>query len=125
MVFTSEPPKSHLSAVMSMTRWQTAPWPHARARNVRRDAMKAVDAQEKKGDLGEDEAKALADTVQELTDEYVKQVRVGFRVKVGKPYPHSIWRGDACALRMSHKIMSDKCASWGGAAAHQDLHQPP
>ena len=37
--------------------------------------MKAVDAQEKKGDLGEDEAKALADTVQELTDEYVKQAR--------------------------------------------------
>ncbi len=46
-------------------------------RNVRRDAMKAVDASEKKGDLGEDEAKALSDTVQELTDDYVKQVRVG------------------------------------------------
>lgn len=73
-----------------MTRSQTASWPYARARNVRRDAMKAVDAQEKKGDLGEDEAKALADTVQELTDEYVKQVRVGFRVKVGKPYPHPV-----------------------------------
>ncbi|KAK9842453.1 hypothetical protein WJX81_000823 [Elliptochloris bilobata] len=43
-------------------------------RNVRRDAMKAVDALEKKGDLGEDEAKALSDTVQELTDDYVKQV---------------------------------------------------
>lgn len=43
-------------------------------RNVRRDAMKAVDALEKKGDLGEDEAKALSDTVQELTDDYIKQV---------------------------------------------------
>ena len=41
---------------------------------MRRDAMKAVDALEKKGDLGEDEAKALSDTVQELTDDYVKQV---------------------------------------------------
>ena len=49
-------------------------------RNVRRDAMKAVDASEKKGDLGEDEAKALSDTVQELTDDYVKQVRAGRRV---------------------------------------------
>jgi ribosome recycling factor len=43
-------------------------------RNVRRDAMKAVDASEKKSDLGEDEAKALSDTVQELTDDYVGQV---------------------------------------------------
>ena len=41
---------------------------------MRRDAMKAVDALEKKGDLGEDEAKALSDTVQELTDDYIKQV---------------------------------------------------
>lgn len=43
-------------------------------RNVRRDAMKALDQQEKAGDLSEDEKKALEDSVQEMTDESVKQI---------------------------------------------------
>ena len=40
-------------------------------RNIRRDCMKAVD---KLKDASEDEQKALEDAVQELTDDYVKQV---------------------------------------------------
>ena len=40
-------------------------------RNIRRDCMKAVD---KLKDASEDEQKALEDAIQELTDDYVKQV---------------------------------------------------
>ena len=41
-------------------------------RNVRRDAIKVVDRM--KGDVSEDEQKSLTDTIQELTDDYVKQI---------------------------------------------------
>lgn len=41
-------------------------------RNIRRDAIKAID--KKKGDISEDEQKALEEAVQELTDDYVKQI---------------------------------------------------
>lgn len=41
-------------------------------RNVRRDAIKLVDRL--KGDVSEDEQKNLADAIQELTDDYVKQI---------------------------------------------------
>ena len=41
-------------------------------RNVRRDAIKVVDKM--KGDISEDEQKSLTDTIQELTDDYVKQI---------------------------------------------------
>ena len=40
-------------------------------RNIRRDCMKAVD---KLKDASEDEQKVLEDAIQELTDEFVKQV---------------------------------------------------
>ncbi|DBB04477.1 TPA: hypothetical protein ACH3X1_012577 [Trebouxia sp. C0004] len=43
-------------------------------RNVRREAMKQVDKHEKDGDISEDEKKSLADSIQELTDDYVKQI---------------------------------------------------
>lgn len=43
-------------------------------RNARRDSMKQLDKHEKDGDLSEDEKKALADSIQELTDDYVKQI---------------------------------------------------
>lgn len=36
--------------------------------------MKQLDKHEKDGDLSEDEKKALADSIQELTDDYVKQI---------------------------------------------------
>ncbi len=41
-------------------------------RNIRRDAIKAID--KKKGKISEDEQKALEEAVQELTDDYVKQI---------------------------------------------------
>ncbi len=41
-------------------------------RNIRRDCIKAID--KKKGDISEDEQKALEEAVQELTDDYVKQI---------------------------------------------------
>ena len=41
-------------------------------RNIRRDAIKAID--KKKGNISEDEQKALEEAVQELTDDYVKQI---------------------------------------------------
>lgn len=41
-------------------------------RNIRRDAIKVID--KNKGDTSEDEQKALQDAIQELTDEYVKQI---------------------------------------------------
>jgi len=49
-------------------------------RNVRRDAMKAVEKLGK-GALGEDGAKGLEDKVQKLTDEYVKKVEALIKAK--------------------------------------------
>lgn len=43
-------------------------------RNVRRDAMKAIEKLEKDGSIGEDQRKGLEDAVQKLTDSYVKEV---------------------------------------------------
>lgn len=43
-------------------------------RNARRESMKQLDKHEKDGDLSEDEKKALADSIQELTDTYVKEI---------------------------------------------------
>ena len=42
-----------------------------RCRNIRRDCMKSVDKLE---NASEDEQKSLEEAVQELTDEYTKQV---------------------------------------------------
>ena len=42
-----------------------------RCRNARRESMKQLDKHEKDGDLSEDEKKALADSIQELTDDDV------------------------------------------------------
>lgn len=50
-------------------------------RNVRRDAMKAVEKSEKDGNIGEDERKGLEAAVQKLTDEYVKEVDKLIKVK--------------------------------------------
>lgn len=36
--------------------------------------MKQLDKHEKDGDVSEDEKKALADSIQELTDNYVKEI---------------------------------------------------
>lgn len=41
-------------------------------RNVRRDGMENLKADEKKKEIGEDDRKRLEDEVQKLTDEYVK-----------------------------------------------------
>ena len=43
-------------------------------RNVRRESMKQLDKHEKDGDVSEDEKKTLADSIQELTDNYVKDI---------------------------------------------------
>ncbi|KAK9806539.1 hypothetical protein WJX73_009054 [Symbiochloris irregularis] len=43
-------------------------------RNVRRDAMKKLDQQEKAGDLSEDEREALGESIQEITDDSIKQI---------------------------------------------------
>ena len=43
-------------------------------RNARREAMKAIDKHEKDGDITEDDKKSLSDSVQKLTDDYVKQI---------------------------------------------------
>lgn len=43
-------------------------------RNVRRDAIKKFDRIKKDGDLGEDAHKAYTDGVQELTDNYCKEI---------------------------------------------------
>ena len=43
-------------------------------RNVRRDGMEALKEDEKKKEISEDEHKRLHDEVQQLTDDYVKQV---------------------------------------------------
>ena len=44
----------------------------ATRRNVRRDAIKLVDKM--KGDVSEDEQKSLSGAIQDLTDDYVKQI---------------------------------------------------
>lgn len=44
-------------------------------RNVRRDAIKQAEKLEKDKVLGEDLAKDLQAAIQELTDDYIKQVR--------------------------------------------------
>ena len=36
--------------------------------------MKAIDKHEKDGDITEDDKKSLSDSVQKLTDDYVKQI---------------------------------------------------
>lgn len=36
--------------------------------------MKQVDKLEKDGDISEDDKKSLADSIQDLTDDYVKQI---------------------------------------------------
>lgn len=41
-------------------------------RNIRRDSIKTVDKLKK--DISEDEQKALEDAIQELTDDYIKQI---------------------------------------------------
>ncbi|EIE20361.1 ribosome recycling factor [Coccomyxa subellipsoidea C-169] len=41
-------------------------------RNIRRDAIKTIDKRGK--DISEDEKKALEDSIQEMTDDYVKQI---------------------------------------------------
>lgn len=43
--------------------------------------MKQLDKHEKDGDLSEDEKKALADSIQELTDDYVKQIETLAKAK--------------------------------------------
>lgn len=42
-------------------------------RNVRRDAMDSLKAQEKNGAISEDEHRKLSEQVQKLTDDYVKK----------------------------------------------------
>ncbi|MFN7159004.1 MAG: ribosome-recycling factor, partial [Erythrobacter cryptus] len=42
-------------------------------RNVRRDAMESLKADEKKKEISEDERKRREDEVQKLTDQYVKE----------------------------------------------------
>jgi ribosome recycling factor len=43
-------------------------------RNIRRDAMKMVSKMQKDSTISEDEARGLEKSIQELTDDYVKQV---------------------------------------------------
>jgi ribosome recycling factor len=43
-------------------------------RNIRRDAMDFIKALEKNNEIGEDEMKRLSNTVQELTDDFSKQI---------------------------------------------------
>lgn len=43
-------------------------------RNIRRDGMDAIKAQEKAKDISEDDSKRLSDEVQKLTDEMIKKV---------------------------------------------------
>jgi ribosome recycling factor len=41
-------------------------------RNIRRDCIKTLD--KRKSEMSEDEVKAITDSIQELTDDYVKQI---------------------------------------------------
>jgi len=43
-------------------------------RNVRRDGIDAVKKMEKAGDIGEDESKGSQDSIQKLTDSFVKKI---------------------------------------------------
>ena len=43
-------------------------------RGVRRDGMEQVKSAEKKGDIGEDDAKDWSDEIQKLTDSYIKRI---------------------------------------------------
>lgn len=43
-------------------------------RNIRHDANKKIQAEEKAGDLGEDDARRLLKEIQDLTDEHVKRI---------------------------------------------------
>lgn len=43
-------------------------------RNVRRDGMDALKAQEKAGEISEDDLRKQSDQIQKLTDEFVKKV---------------------------------------------------
>ena len=43
-------------------------------RNVRRDGVEAVKKMEKAGDIGEDESNITQDSIQKLTDQYVKEI---------------------------------------------------
>jgi ribosome recycling factor len=43
-------------------------------RNIRRDAIDAIRKQEKSGDISEDEARDLQDSVQKLTDKYISKI---------------------------------------------------
>jgi ribosome recycling factor len=43
-------------------------------RNIRRDGMDAARKQEKSGDISEDEARDLQDSIQKLTDKYISKV---------------------------------------------------
>lgn len=43
-------------------------------RNIRRDAIDSVRKQEKSGDMSEDEARDLQDSVQKLTDKYISKI---------------------------------------------------
>ncbi len=43
-------------------------------RNVRRDGIDFAKAQEKDGDISEDESRDMQDDVQKLTDKYIKQI---------------------------------------------------
>ena len=62
-------------------------------RNVRRDAMKQAGKLEKEGSLSEDGLADLETAIQELTDEYVKQVRsFDGPQHVGPPESHGVRR---------------------------------
>jgi ribosome recycling factor len=43
-------------------------------RNIRRDAIDSVRKQEKSGDMSEDEARDMQDSVQKLTDKYISKI---------------------------------------------------
>lgn len=43
-------------------------------RNIRRDAIDSIRKQEKSGDMSEDEARDLQDSVQKLTDKYISKI---------------------------------------------------
>lgn len=50
-------------------------------RNVRRDGMDSLKKEEKDGDISEDEHRRLADEIQKMTDEYVKQADALYQEK--------------------------------------------
>lgn len=50
-------------------------------RNIRRDAVDAVRKQEKSGDLPEDQAKDLQESIQKLTDKYVSKLEALLKEK--------------------------------------------